>query len=497
MRSRFHLSSSDCWLVILLLVLPVRSNGAELATQDGKIHHLSSIQIGRIEYFPVNDLSSALGAQVFWHRMLRKVTLEFEGHQMSFSWFSPYVLYDSEVYNLSYDAQLKDGTLWIPVKGFQRVWNLIHSPPAQVKSPVSSSYAARILDLKVEEKVNGILVEVLISRPLEYEVLPDQNGDVNIVFYKGKVDTASFSRKKLPPFVEWVKTYQFESSAQVSLRLKKPFLNLTHTLKTDPCRIQISLLQTPSPSDSGGVSPMGGGDDGQKAAENFIDVIVLDPGHGGPDSGAVGSNGLVEKEVTLDVAMRLAELLRNQGGLKVILTRQSDTLVPLEERTSIANREGADLLVSIHTNASRKRSPRGCETFFLSSAKTDEARAAEALENSSIRFERPGQTAEKTADLDYILMDLVQSEYLRESQDLAAMIQKRLTEGLSIPGRGVNQAGFVVLNKAYMPAVLVETAFISNRKEESLLNKASFRQKIAQALYESIMQFKRKYESTD
>ena len=98
-------------------------------------------------------------------------------------------------------------------------------------------------------------------------------------------------------------------------------------------------------------------------------------------------------------------------------------------------------------------------------------------------------------DLDFILMDLVQSEYLKESQDLAATIQDRLKGLLSIPSRGVGQAGFVVLNRAYMPAVLVEIAFISNRKEESLLKKESFRQDIAQALYESIKEFKRKYES--
>ncbi len=494
MKIRFCLLPFILWQFVLILGLAAWPQAAELLTQDGESHYLPSVRIGRIEYVSVNDLSSAIGAHVFWHRMLRKVTLEFEDHQLSFAWFSPYVLYDSRVYNLSYDAQLKDGTLWIPIKGFQRIWDLIHAPPAGAESPVSYSQTARILDLKVEEKVNGILVEVLISRPLEYEVLPDQNGDVNIVFYKGKVDTAYFNRKKMPRFVGWVKAYQFENSAQVSLRLKEPFLNLSQTLKTDPYRIQISLLRTPSPGDSGGILPMSGRDEGQKAKEDLIDVIVIDPGHGGPDSGAVGSKGLVEKNVTLDIAQRLKRLLQKEHGMKIILTRTDDVLIPLEERTAIANRNAADLLVSIHTNASPKRSAHGSQTFFLSAAKTDEGRAAAALENSSIRFEPPGSESVASADVEYILMDLVQSEYLRESQDLAGMIQRRLTDELPIPGRGVGQAGFVVLNKAYMPAVLVETAFISNRKEEDLLKKGSFRQKVAEALYRSIMQFKRKYE---
>jgi len=179
----------------------------------------------------------------------------------------------------------------------------------------------------------------------------------------------------------------------------------------------------------------------------------------------------------------------------VILTRETDVLIPWEERTRIANQSGAALFISIHTNAFRKRSVRGSETYFLAAAKNDQARAAAALENSSVRFDLAGDESHNVADLEFILMDLVQSEYLKESSDLAAMIQKRLKKSLSIPSRGVNQAGFVVLNKAYMPAVLVETAFISNRKDEKLLKKDSFRQKIAQALLESVRDFKRKYES--
>jgi N-acetylmuramoyl-L-alanine amidase len=209
----------------------------------------------------------------------------------------------------------------------------------------------------------------------------------------------------------------------------------------------------------------------------------------------VGKSGLLEKEVTLDIAVRLKELLKKEEGLSVILTRETDVLVPLEERTQIANQSGADLFISIHTNSFRKRSVRGCETFFLATAKNDQARAAAALENSSVRFELAEDESRNLADLEFILMDLVQSEYLKESSDLAAMIQKRLKKMLSIPDRGVSQAGFVVLNKAYMPAVLVETAFISNRKDEKLLKKGSFRQKIARAILESVRDFKSKYES--
>ncbi len=497
MISRINLPSVCILLILLLLTLSVPSHTAQLVTPDGKSHYLATNEIQGIPYASVNDLSSVLNAKVHWHRMLRKVTLEFDDHQIAFTWFSPYMLYDSEVYNLSYDTKLKEGTLWVPLTGFQRVWDLIHSPTIPPERPEAYPSEVEILDLKVEEKLNGILVEVFTSQPLDYEVFSDQNRDLNINFYKGRLNPSYFNRKRLPSFVKWLKAYQFDNSAQISLRFKSPFVRFLHAFRTDPYRIQISLLQTPSPGDSAKFFSADGSSGDEKLPDDLIDLIVIDPGHGGADSGAVGRKGLVEKEVTLDIARRLKVLLKNEPGLKVILTRETDVLVPLEERTEMANRNEADLFISIHTNASKKRSARGCETFFLSAAKTDEDRAVAALENSSVRFERSGPVTQEPDDLDYILMDLVQSEYLRESQDLAGTIQKRLEEQLSIPGRGVSQAGFVVLNKAYMPAVLVETAFISNKKEEDLLKKESFRQRIAQALYESIKEFIEKYQSAD
>ena len=352
-----------------------------------------------------------------------------------------------------------------------------------------------ILNLEATEKINGTLIEIFLAQPLRYEIFADQNQGLNVNFYQGTLDTAFFNEKKMPEDLIWIKAYQFENSAQLSFKPKEPFVNFTHNLKTDPYRIQISLIQPPSPSDMAESSLTHKSIPQKESLNNPIDLIVIDPGHGGEDSGAVGKNGLLEKEVTLDVAKRLKNLLREEKELKVILTRETDVLIPLEERTKIANQEGADLFISIHTNASRKRSAQGCETFFLSSAKNDEARAVAALENSSIRFEHTENSSKNPDDLNFILMDLVQSEFLSESSDLAVMIQNQLKSKLSIPSRGINQAGFVVLNQAYMPAVLIETAFISNKKEESLLKTSSFRQQIAQAVCQSIKEFKKKYET--
>ena len=497
MKSRYTLPKIVFSLLALLVAFPTFVSSSVFVTEDGKAHYVETTQINELEYISVDELSSILKAEVYWHRLLRKVILEFGDHQLVFTWFAPYMLYDSEVYNLSYDVKLKEGTLWVPLKSFQRIWDHIHSPQTYQPPKIFYNNKFNILDLMVAEKINGILIEIFLSQPLEYEIFADQNRGLNINFYQGRLNAESFNKKKVPKFLRWIKAYQFQNSAQLSLRLKKPFVNFAHNLKIDPHRIQISLVYASSSGDTTKLSLNHISSENEKLLDELIDVIVIDPGHGGQDSGAMGKSGLVEKEVTLDIAKRLKDLLKKEKGLKVILTRETDELIPLEERTQIANRNGADLFISIHTNASRKRTARGCETFFLASAKNDEARAVAALENSSIRFEHKEQTGQNLDDLDFILMDLVQSEYLKESSDFATIIQEQLKKKLSTPNRGVNQAGFVVLNKAYMPAVLVETAFISNEKEAALLKKGSFRQKIAQALYLSIKEFKKKYESAE
>lgn len=497
MKKQLALTAIIGFLLTPLLVYSGSVFSSVFVTEDGESHLVRTVQVDGIRYVSVNDLAPILNAEIYWHRMLRKVALESGDHQTVFTWFSPYMLYDSEVYNLTYDTILRDGTLYVPLIGLQRIWDYIHSAGSSEEPEILSEGEFSVVDLSIEEKVNGILMEIFLARPLEYEIFADQNRNLNVNFYQGKLDTVFFRTKKAPGLLRWIKAYQFENSSQLSFRLTKPFGKFSHALKRNPHRIQISLARPSSSQDASDLASKAILTDDDMGADDLIDVIVIDPGHGGPDLGAVGRSGLLEKEVTLDIAERLKELLRKEEGLKVVLTRETDVLVPLEERTQIANRCGADLFISIHTNSFKKRSVRGCETFFLAAARNDQARAAAALENSSVRFELTDEASRNLADLEFILMDLVQSEYLKESSDLAAMIQKRLKKKLSIPDRGVSQAGFVVLNKAYMPAVLVETAFISNSKDEKLLKKGSFRQKIARAIFESVRDFKRKYEPAE
>ncbi|MEW6684760.1 MAG: N-acetylmuramoyl-L-alanine amidase [Candidatus Edwardsbacteria bacterium] len=225
-----------------------------------------------------------------------------------------------------------------------------------------------------------------------------------------------------------------------------------------------------------------------------IEKIVIDAGHGGQDPGAIGPTKFEEKIANLDMALRLKELLEKKLKVKVIMTRVDDTFIPLGERTKIANEAQANLFVSIHCNANRSRAMNGCETYFLSLARNDEARATEILENSALKFEKPDTATGHLSELDFIFGDLIQTEYLAESSELAELVQEEFSKRLPINSRGINQAGFYVLRGAMMPAILVETAFISNWQEERLLRQSKFRAKIVEAIYAGIAEFKKIYE---
>ena len=223
-----------------------------------------------------------------------------------------------------------------------------------------------------------------------------------------------------------------------------------------------------------------------------LPLVVIDAGHGGVDPGARGPGGTREKDVTLSVARRLAERLRSHGGDEVRLTRSSDTLIALRDRPRMANRwrgEGGRpaIFLSIHANAHRDVATRGFETYFLSDAKTADARRVAEMENSAQQFEEAEEAPAN--DLAFILTDLRQNLYVHESSSWAEMINRRIRAAHPGPNRGVKQAGFVVLDGAFMPAVLVELAFISNSREERMLADGGIQQDFASQLALAVHDF--------
>ena len=225
-------------------------------------------------------------------------------------------------------------------------------------------------------------------------------------------------------------------------------------------------------------------------------TVIVDAGHGGPDRGMRGARrggGTVfEKDVTLAVSHKVAAELRRRG-VKVVMTRSSDTLIALGDRGRIANRAHGDLFMSIHVNAANPNwrnasAARGFETYFLAEAKTEDARRVAEMENASEQYETVTPTT-KGDPLSFIISDMKQNEYLRESSDLAASVQRHLKRVHPGPDRGVKQAGFKVLVTASMPAVLVELGFGSNPSEAAYLSDAAEQARLAGVLVDATMEY--------
>jgi N-acetylmuramoyl-L-alanine amidase len=300
--------------------------------------------------------------------------------------------------------------------------------------------------------------------------------------------------------VEMVEPAQGQGEAVFRI-YRDAFGGLTRTFAlTNPDRIVVDLYRAkagigaaspeappagqPShpPTEAPSVSPSGA-----------LRTIAIDPGHGGRDTGALGPNGLQEKDVVLDIALKLRRLIQERLGIRVVMTRTEDVYVPLEERTAIANRAKADFFISVHANAAHRSKAQGFETYFLSREPSDSAARASAIrENLSVNLE--GLRPKEEEALRAILWDMANTLYIKESSELAQIFLEELDKILKVENRGVKSAPFFVLMGAAMPAVLLEVAFISNPDEEKRLQADGYKDRVAEALYAGVVRFKDRYE---
>jgi N-acetylmuramoyl-L-alanine amidase len=232
---------------------------------------------------------------------------------------------------------------------------------------------------------------------------------------------------------------------------------------------------------------------GASQLESGIKTVVIDPGHGGLEIGAKGPNGTLEKDVTLKLGLKLKALIERNLAFRVVMTRDKDIDVPLDNRAAIANNNRAFVFISIHANGYYHTRARGSETYFLNLNATDEeARRLAYMENNSSELERI--EGENEDDIRLILWDLAQSAYLKQSSQLAELIQNELNTLLSTLNRGVKQAPFKVLTGVACPAVLVEVAFISNPTEEKNLIREDYQDRIVEAIYNGLYKYLRVQE---
>jgi N-acetylmuramoyl-L-alanine amidase len=469
----------------------------------------ATVMVDGAPYVELTRLAGDLKAKARGTSTAATAELRTARHLVRFTRDRARIVADGTPVVLDRPVRVKNGRWLIPKSFATTVWPRLTAPAeARAKAPVKAP--ARVLakatargsepsalPREVEPRATAALEEMRIrsypsftrvvletSEPVTHKVEASGGGAMRIRV-AGLVGSGKAEEVK-DGFLDTVKLVRAGDDTVVLATFAGAAGELKATSFGDPPRLVLDFMKPsdPAPRERGDVGP--------------LRTIVLDAGHGGHDPGAIGPGGLMEKELVLDVTRRVTRLVEERLGIKVLLTRDSDQFIALKDRTSFANRKGADLFVSIHANAHTSSGHEGVETYFLSSEATDiTARQTAALENSVVQLEKPAPGARGNGRQDLlraILWDLAQSEFLFESSRLAEVVQDSMTQSLRIPNRGVKQAGFYVLGGAAMPAILIEIGFVTNPREERRLREARYRDDIARAIFSGIAEYKRHWD---
>ena len=439
-------------------------------------------------YISAKDLSQSLSSKLYENAERKKLVLYITGKKVKISGNTSFIMIDDQPYQMSQITRVEPHDLYVPAEDFLNILKSTVLPGINFdrKKEFLDIDVIRfnITGISIDVKSNGTIIRLNTRKPFSERNISsfiNRHGWYYLTVVGAMVDTTSINNGLARGVIRRIESDQIGETAQVAFKLGSKVISHEWYQSLDPNEIVITLR-----------TPLG---KIEERIENVkekqrLDTVVLDAGHGGKDPGSRGKYGTKEKDVVLDITKRIGRLLEKNTRIKVIYTRDEDVFVPLIKRTKIANDADGKVFVSIHANSNNNRKVQGYETYLYSLAKSDDAIEVASRENSVIQFEEKVSQYKDLSGEKMILATMAQSMFLKESEDLAAIIQMELDKKLTTPNRGVKQAGFYVLYGASMPNVLVEIGFISNPAEEKKMKQGEYRQMIAEAVYEGIKHFK-------
>jgi N-acetylmuramoyl-L-alanine amidase len=465
--------------------LPIIDSGTATADLDSRrvpIRYSMTIAGPLVQVRPLID---ALGGELRVGPLGESHELSLNDRSYAFGPPSDALTFDEEIVNLSQAAIRGPAGAEVPLDlldniyghqlGYEFSWN------AGARSLMVRNRPARELDMEFNlVHVQGVTT-VVFQFPVRPRYRLRESGNTVVVELVG--DRLGAHTAKPTPNDELVRNIGLATNG-IRLRLAPGTVAEDYVLE-DPFRLVFDVFRGSQRASSDDTTSPAAPPNLRRQRTSGIRTIVLDPGHGGSDTGAISSSGLEEKRLTLQLARLVKEMLERRLPVRVVLTRDRDGELPLEARAALANQYKGDLFVSLHLNSAHGSSANGAETYFLSLEATDEAAAmAASAENGGTRNGDP------LFDLQLLLWDLAQSQHLARSQTLAKLIQEELNLTLELRNRGVKQAPFRVLMGVAMPAVLVEFGFLSNPSEESKLQDPEYRLSLAEALVDAISRYR-------
>lgn len=493
-------------LTAALMGAVLQAGAAELKTPKGTVNVRERL-VGAAPWICAQDLAKGLHGSFGRDDVSKYPTLVLEGKRLLVSTSTPLVSIDGRIVKLQHVPQEADGCLWLPPEFLSDVLEPLLGgkvaatgpglppPPSPSVPPQESAQGAA--PVAVDCTVSSDTVRFTLQGAAALSAEPVKSGqNVVIALPAGRFE--AYSRSLGEGIVTSARVDP--DGRRLHIATGPSMKKMEHFKLRNPDRLVVVftgesqvLPREPAPV----AAPAGAEASGAPALPSAppqktpaFDLVAIDPGHGGSDTGAIGPTGLQEKDLTLVLAQKLAAALEKQG-IRTVLTRNSDTLVPLQQRTAIANYNQADLLLSIHLNSSPAASAKGTETYYLSRQATDLWSSELAQkENTS-----GGAAASGQGGVNLVLWELAQASSIVESASMAEIVQQEFNGLLGTKDRGVRQAPFVVLEGATMPAVLVEVAFLSNPAESKKLADPEFQDQVAATLAKCVLAFKAQYEN--
>jgi N-acetylmuramoyl-L-alanine amidase len=493
----------------LIALLPAPSASAADTEESGAVSVVSggerwSLPVRVLDgarYVDLGELQRAIGGSVVREPGRMEAEFRYGGGSFRFVDGLPFFSWEERPYQLVDVPRLQRDRFLVPVQ-FPAEFLPYFFPDLFSWDPATYTlrdrrYDAFVRGLRRRAREGETVLFLHASVPPRFDVDASEPGVLRVNLFETQCRLALSDSIRAFGYVDSVVVRESDGSTQLRFHLKPSVRHYRVSEVRRPPGIRVVLTGATPPD---GAAPKEPVDllSGNMAPEQFrLRTVIIDPGHGGKDPGAIGKNGCREKDVTLAVALRLKSVLEERTDLRVVMTREDDTYVSLRDRTAIANRQQhgtpSTLFVSIHCNASKKRDLRGFEAYFLSEAKTDEERAVAFRENLSVRFDEPAIDDGARDDLDFILLDLTQNEFHRESNDWAGIMSREFADGSRIRSRGVRQAGFFVLNGARMPSILLELGYLSNPKEEKLLASEKYQAELVEQIFRGIRTYIDRY----
>ncbi len=490
---------------------------------DEKKSELSYLVRNGLDYVSSKELGVILGGKNYFNTETAKLESSFENYAIKITARNHYIVLTKRTDNSQKSHQIPISTLLIKddifvplvyiieyyklVTGYQLTYeglekNLVikktndyseeiveKNKDSNEKPSAISSKKYDVYDIVIDEKANGTLITLKTNKALRIPRSSISNG-VLYVFLSNSTVLPGMASKSKPAGLVTKINQNFISAKNVQLEftLKEGYSTSETFLDPETNFLMITIHNKMF------VKPET--DNADKSKWNF-DCVVIDAGHGGKDPGTIGVNGTKEKDINLAVALKLGKLVENNlAGVNVVYTRKTDEFVELYKRGKIANEAGGKLFISIHCNSTETKDNgyRGFEVYLLRPGRTKEAIRIAEVENSVIKFEENQNKYEKLTDDNFILVSMVHSQFMRYSESFSDILNQNWKKEVAIPSLGVKQAGFYVLVGASMPSVLIENGFLSNRKDEAYLKSNNGQNSVAEAIFNSIKQYKEFYE---